>query len=137
MRAARPTLVMSTASAVPMTIVSPALTRQKVIDRAKLRPQYEIKTEDVTVPEMIVFLRKSMKELRAGETMSAAELFERARGRRAMICLFLAILEMVRMQAVALTQKELFGEILLKKHKGFDDLEANEQALETIQEEYS
>jgi len=112
-------------------------TLQKVIDRAKLRPQYEIKTEDVTVPEMIVFLRKSMKELRTGETMSAAELFERARSRRAMICLFLAILEMVRMQAVALTQKELFGEILLKKHKGFDDLEANEQALETIQEEYS
>lgn len=112
-------------------------TLQKVIDRAKLRPQYEIRSEDVTVPEMIVFLRKSMKELRTGETMSAAELFERARSRRAMICLFLAILEMVRMQAVALTQKELFGEILLKKHKGFDDLEANEQALETIQEEYS
>ncbi len=112
-------------------------TLQKVLDRAKLKPQYQVATEDVTVPEMIVFLRKSMKQLRTGETISAVELFERARSRRAMICLFLAMLEMVRMQAVALTQKELFGEILLKKHKGFDELEANEQALETIQEEYS
>ncbi|MBK7928657.1 MAG: segregation/condensation protein A [Bryobacterales bacterium] len=112
-------------------------TLQKVLDRATLRPQYQIATEDVTVPEMIVFLRKSMKQLKTGETMSAVELFESAKSRRAVICLFLAILEMVRMQAVALTQKELFGEILLKKHKGFDELEANEQALETIQEEYS
>ncbi|MCC7236669.1 MAG: segregation/condensation protein A [Bryobacterales bacterium] len=112
-------------------------TLQKVLDRAKLKPQYQVTTEDVTVPEMIVFLRKSMKQLRTGETISAVELFERARSRRAVICLFLAMLEMVRMQAVSLTQKELFGEILLKKHKGFDDLEANEQALETIQEEYS
>jgi segregation and condensation protein A len=112
-------------------------TLQKVLDRAKLRPRYEVVKEDVTVPEMILFLRASMKELKRGETISAVELFERARSRRAMICLFLAILEMVRMQAVALTQKELFGEILLKKSKGFDDLEANEQALETIQEEYS
>ena len=43
--------------------------------------------------------------------------FELQRTRRAMIALFLAVLEMVRMQAVVVTQKDLFGEIALKRHE--------------------
>ena len=37
-----------------------------------------------------------------------------------MICALLAVLEMVRLQAIVLTQKELFGAIVLRKHKMFD-----------------
>ena len=47
-------------------------------------------------------------------------IFEQQRTRRAMIALFLAVLEMVRMQAVVVTQKDLFGEIALKRHASFD-----------------
>ena len=37
-----------------------------------------------------------------------------------MIALFLAVLEMVKLQAVVVLQKDLFGEIALKRHKQFD-----------------
>jgi len=37
-----------------------------------------------------------------------------------MICALLAVLELVRLQAVALSQGELFGAISLRKHKMFD-----------------
>ena len=37
-----------------------------------------------------------------------------------MICALLAVLELVRLQAIVLTQKEIFGAIWLRKHKMFD-----------------
>jgi len=111
-------------------------TLQKVLDRAKLRPRYEMTREDVSVPDMIEYLSNVLRDMGKSEIVSATELFERQRSRRATICLFLAILEMVRMQAVALTQSELFGEIALKKGKGFDELMASEAALASLQEEY-
>jgi segregation and condensation protein A len=37
-----------------------------------------------------------------------------------MIVAFLAVLEMVKLQAVLLVQEKQFGEILVKKAKGFD-----------------
>jgi chromatin segregation and condensation protein Rec8/ScpA/Scc1 (kleisin family) len=37
-----------------------------------------------------------------------------------MIVAFLAVLELVRLQAVMIVQAQLFGEILLRKHKMFD-----------------
>ena len=37
-----------------------------------------------------------------------------------MICALLAVLELVRLQAIVLTQKEIFGAIRLRKHKMFD-----------------
>ena len=42
--------------------------------------------------------------------------------RRAVITLFLAILEMARLHAVVLRQEETFGEIHLKKGRKFDAL---------------
>ena len=40
--------------------------------------------------------------------------------RPALICAFLALLEMVRLQAVLLRQDRLFGDIVLKKHPNFE-----------------
>ena len=37
-----------------------------------------------------------------------------------MIVAFLAVLEMVKLQAVALAQEKQFGEIIVKKAKAFD-----------------
>ena len=58
----------------------------------------------------------------------------------AMICALLAVLEMVRLQAVVLTQKELFGAIVLRKHKMFDAVFGGEGAatepLKEINEQY-
>jgi segregation and condensation protein A len=121
-----------------VTLYDLVKTLQVILDRAKSRPLYEVGKEDVTVPDMIRFLRGVLThELGAGETVSAATLFERQRSRRSMICLFLAILEMVRMQAVLLVQSEAFGDIGLKRHKRFEEVFASEDALAAIQEEYS
>jgi segregation and condensation protein A len=52
-----------------------------------------------------------------------------------MICLFLAMLELVRRQALGLTQPDAFGEIGLKKQRTFDEVLG--QSLVAIEEEYS
>jgi segregation and condensation protein A len=110
-------------------------TLQTVLERAKNRPIYEVGKEDVSIPDMIRYLERVFGALRTGESIPAAELFERQGGRRAMICLFLAILELVRRQALVLTQKDAFGDIGLKKQRAFDDVLG--QSLVAIEEEYS
>jgi segregation and condensation protein A len=42
--------------------------------------------------------------------------------RPALVCMFLALLELVRLQAIQLRQEKMFGEILVRKHTGFDAL---------------
>jgi segregation and condensation protein A len=112
-------------------------TFQGVLERAKQRPIYEVTSEEVSVPDMIQFLRKIFeKEGRTG-IISARELFERQRSRRAMICLFLAVLELVKLQAVGLAQTDAFGEIGLKRLKGFESAFAAQQVMTAIDEGYS
>jgi segregation and condensation protein A len=112
-------------------------TFQGVLDRAKNRPIYEVGSEDVSVPDMIRYLRNVFeKEGREG-TISARDLFERQRSRRAMICLFLALLELVKLQAVGLVQPDSFGEIGLKRLKGFEPAFASEDVMTAINEGYN
>jgi segregation and condensation protein A len=85
---------------------------------------------------MILFLKNTLKELPAGKSVALAPLFERQRTRRAMICLFLAVLEMVKQQAIRLTQPESFGEIHVKRDKGFDEMQVTEESILRIEEDY-
>jgi len=106
-----------------------------IVERAKTRPVYEVEAADVTVAGMIRYLRGEF--LDAGEKpVFILRIFERQRTRRSMIALFLAVLEMVRMQAVVVTQKDLFGEIALQRHAGFDAVFASEQPLSAIENDY-
>jgi segregation and condensation protein A len=109
-------------------------TFQQVLERAKSRPIYEIGREDVSVPEMIQYLGGLLKSKRKGP-LSATHLFEKQKSRRAMICLFLAILELVKRQAVQLTQGEAFGDIGLESGQGLDEFTVSED-LNTIEQEY-
>jgi segregation and condensation protein A len=49
--------------------------------------------------------------------------------RQALVCMFLAILELVRLQAVQLRQERLFGEILIRKHVAFDEILSEQAAV--------
>lgn len=118
-----------------VTLFDLVKTFQGVLERAKQRPVYEITTEEVSVPDMIRYLHNVFDRDR-GETVAAKELFERQRSRRAMICLFLAILELVKLQAIALVQPDLFGEIGLKRAKGFEAAFGAEQVMSAIDEGY-
>ncbi len=118
-----------------VTIFDLVKTFQAVLERAKNRPIYEVGKEDVSVPDMIRYLQNVFREMRSGESLSAAELFDRQKSRRAMICLFLAVLELVRRQSLTLTQRDAFGDIGLKKHRAMD--ETLEQSLAAAEQEYS
>jgi segregation and condensation protein A len=51
------------------------------------------------------------------------------RSRTALVCAFLAILELIRLQAVLARQDSVFGEIVLKQHTAFDSLIAENSAV--------
>ena len=120
-----------------VTIFDLVKTFQAVLDRARTRPIYSIDKENITVPDMIRYLESVLKTARKNESVSVTELFEKQRSRRAMICLFLAILELVRMQAVALAQGELFGDIAIKKTPDFDKALGIDAPLAAIEQEYN
>ena len=120
-----------------VTLFDLVKTFQTVLDRAKNRPVYEVGKEDVSVPDMIKYLEKVFRDTRKSDSISVAELFDRQRSRRAMICMFLAILELVRRQALALTQKDAFGDIGLKRHRDFDEVLAQDESLTAIEQEYT
>ena len=54
-----------------------------------------------------------------------------------MICLFLALLELVKLQALGLTQQDSFGEIGLKRLKGFEAAFAEGETLAVIEQGYN
>jgi segregation and condensation protein A len=120
-----------------VTLFDLVKTFQNVLDRAKNRPVYEIGKEEISVPDMIRYLEKVFRDTRKSDSISVAELFDRQRSRRAMICMFLAILELVRRQALALTQKDAFGDIGLKRHRDFDEVLAQDESLTAIEQEYT
>lgn len=111
----------------------------EILERAKNRPAYTIEQADVTVADMIRYLKEEFVEAGPEKPVFILRVFERQRTRRAMIALFLAVLEMVRMQAVVVRQKDLFGEIALERHQNFDAVFASGQptaAIEAVEKDY-
>ena len=96
---------------------------QQVLDRARERPLLDIEEEKVSVAEMM----RNLCELLASRSQPLAlkEVLERLRSRDAIVATFLALLELVRLQAVAIRQSELFADIELRKHHGFTAAVAN------------
>jgi len=90
---------------------------QQVLDRAKERPLLDIEEERVSVAEMM----RSLCELLASRSQPLAlrEVLERLHSRDAIVATFLGLLELIRLQAVAVRQSELFADIELRKHHGF------------------
>jgi len=119
-----------------VSLIDLVKTFQKVLERAKLRPTYEVSKEDVGVPDMIRFLKQTLASLPKRQSLALVPLFEQQHSRRAMICLFLAILEMVKQQAVHLTQPELFGEIHIRRDERFDEMLAADDDATRIEQEY-
>jgi segregation and condensation protein A len=120
-----------------VTLFDLVKTLQTVLERAKNRPTYEVEKEDVSVPDMIRYLREVLKDRTPDEAVSITELFERQRSRRALLCLFLALLELVKRQALLLQQKEAFGDIFVRASETFDQAVGSEQAIAAVEQEYS
>ncbi len=95
----------------------------------------ELKHEMFTVAQMIANLRS---QILASEDSSVnlIQFFEACPSRHAMIVAFLAVLEMVKLQAVGMVQEKQFGEILLRKAKAFDSVFDEKGELKQIDQEY-
>jgi segregation and condensation protein A len=107
----------------------------EVLDRVKARPVYEVTAEEVSIGDMLLHLRSLLEHTRQDKPLFILQVLERQRSRRAMICLFLAVLELVKRQAVEIAQKELFGEIALLRSPTFEEA-FRADAAAPIEEEY-
>jgi segregation and condensation protein A len=95
-------------------------TFREILERAKKRPQIEIRREEITVAQMVEHI-KQVFQAKSGP-VSLEELTAGYMWREALIALFLALLELVRVRAILLRQKELFGPITVLKSKRFEEI---------------
>ena len=100
-------------------------TFQQILERARTRPILQVDEETVTVGQMIDYLRRRLSL--EDKPVRLKQMLRNIDSRAALVCMFLAMLELVRLQAIQLRQERLFGEILIRKHVGFDAI-MNEQA---------
>src|SRR5579863_7754021 len=87
---------------------------QQVLERRKEVSRIELTHDVFTVAQMIAQLRSQILSSETS-TVSLIQFFEACPSRHAMIVAFLAVLEMVKLQAVALVQENQFADILVKK----------------------
>jgi chromatin segregation and condensation protein Rec8/ScpA/Scc1 (kleisin family)/uroporphyrinogen-III synthase len=92
-----------------------------VLERAKTRPVYEVQDEEISISDMVLHVRSLLDVTKEDKPLFILRVMEQQRSRRAMICLFLAVLEMVKSQSVVILQADLFGEIALAKGERFDE----------------
>jgi segregation and condensation protein A len=117
-----------------VSLVDLIKTFQQVLERRKEVSKFELRHESVTIAQMMDRLRQRL--MASDEPVSLIGFFDTCETRNAMIVALLAVLEMVRMQAVILVQSELFADIGLRKHKMFDAVFAGPDAMSKIEEQY-
>jgi segregation and condensation protein A len=89
-----------------------------ILERARNRPILNVEEDSVTVGQMIQFLtrRLTMED----KPVALRRLLSHTHSERALIAMFLGLLELVRLQAILLRQDRQFSEIFVKKNTGFD-----------------
>jgi segregation and condensation protein A len=91
---------------------------REILDRARQRPVLDVDEEAVTVSQMLDYVRRRL--IMEDRPVSLSSLLKNTRSERALICMFLALLELVRLQAVLLRQDNNFSEVYIKKHPSFE-----------------
>ncbi len=93
---------------------------QSVLERLRRRPVLDVDEESVTVAQMIDYTKRRL--LMEDRPVSLRRLLHTSHTERAVICMFLALLELVRLQAVLVHQPALGGDLLIKKAMRFDEV---------------
>ncbi len=102
-------------------------TFQQVLERARNKPSFNVAGESVTVAQMIDYMRRRLAV--EDRPIRLKSLLRNLDSRNAFVCAFLAILELIRLQAVLARQDGLFGEIVVKKHTNFDSSMAEDSSV--------
>lgn len=97
---------------------------QTNLKRMHERPMLNVDEESVTVAQMIDYVKRQL--MMEDKPVSLHRLLHHTHTERALICMFLAMLELVRLQAVLLHQPVIQGDILIKKTDNFDTVFADQ-----------
>lgn len=103
---------------------------QEVLSRKRAITEIEIAREELTMAEKITEIKRLVS---GGREVRAREMFERAKSRKELVLIFLAVLELVKELAIRLKQPDIFGEILITKREEAEEPEEAERAYETDQ----
>ncbi len=93
-------------------------TFREILERARERPILQMDEDKVSVSQMIDYIRRRL--LLEERPVRLKQMLRTLNSRAALVCAFLALLELVRLQAILLRQDKIFGEIVIKKHTMFD-----------------
>ena len=93
---------------------------REILERAKKRPQLQIRREEVTVAQMVEHVKQVLRA--SPGPVPLEDLVGDFLWRQALIALFLALLEMVRLRAVLLRQKGTFTSITVARSKRFEEV---------------
>jgi segregation and condensation protein A len=93
---------------------------REIVERAKHRPTLELAREEVTIAAMIEHIKQVL--LAHPHPVPLDDLMAGFGARQACIALILALLEMVRLHAILLRQKELFAPITIHRNKRFEEI---------------
>ncbi len=85
---------------------------QKILSRHKEEVQMEIEREEISLADMLKTLKKRIFEVKE---LSLLEFFKEMHTRRELVTAFFAVLEIVRIESIKLSQSATFGDIILKK----------------------
>ncbi|MBM3747351.1 MAG: chromosome segregation protein ScpA [Acidobacteria bacterium] len=119
-----------------VTLFDLVKTFQEVLQRTRQRPVYQVNGAEVSVQDMILYLRSALQSRPRGEAVPVRELFESQPSRPALICLFLAMLELAKLGALVLIQRQAFGDIAVRAHKRFEEVMASEHFLNNLEKDY-
>jgi segregation and condensation protein A len=97
---------------------------QEILQRLRERPVHAIDEDSATVAQMIEFIKNRLSW--EDRPISLRRLLSTTKTERALICTFLAMLELVRLQAILLRQAEQLGDILIKKTDAFEQVFAEQ-----------
>src|SRR5271166_2101546 len=92
---------------------------REILERAKNRPILDVEEDTATVGQMIDFIRRRL--VMEDRPIALSKLLASTKSRASLIAMFLALLELVRLQAILLRQDRNFSEIFVKKHEQFEE----------------
>ena len=108
-------------------VVDLVRTFQQILDRQRQRPMIAVDEDAVTVTQMIDYFRRRLNI--EERPIRLKNLLRALQTRNALVSAFLALLEMVRLQAIMLRQESVFGEIVIKKSPTFEQVMVEQAAV--------
>jgi segregation and condensation protein A len=102
-------------------------TFREILERAKSKPSFDVSEDAVTVGQMIQYVHRRLSL--EDKPIRLKSLLKHLNSRNALVCAFLALLELIRLQAVLARQDALFGDVVIKKQANFDNIMAEQSAV--------